>query len=169
MKKIIHSTVFITLSVLLASCANKQQTANSGDHTGFDSTLAYPSSIDSTTIRNSYICHNPERYKNHSLGRGECVDLVQYCSNAPLTKFWKKGQSVFGKDIPKGTAIATFKNNKYPNKSGYHAAIFSHQDEKGIYVWDQWRGKAVHLRFIAANQHRKKPGNNASKYRVIIN
>ena len=114
-----------------------------------------------------FICKDAPVHIGKSLGNGECVDLVKLCSNAPLTRYWKPGKKVFGNDLPPGTAIATFRKGKYPNKSGYHAAIYSHQDENGIYAWDQWQGQAVHLRYIKARQSHKKAGNNASKYRVI--
>ena len=114
-----------------------------------------------------FICEDAPVYIGRSLGNGECVDLVKLCSNAPLTRYWKPGKKVFGNDIPPGTAIATFRRGKYPNKSGYHAAIYSHQDKNGIYAWDQWHGQPVHLRYIKAKQSHKEAGNNASKYRII--
>jgi hypothetical protein len=116
---------------------------------------------------NGYICENAYQYKGAYLGNGECVDLVKLCSHAPHTRSWQKGSSVFGNNIPTGTAIATFRNGKYPNKSGHHAAIYSHQNNDGIFVWDQWRGQRVHLRFIKAHQPHKKAGNDASRYRII--
>ncbi len=116
---------------------------------------------------NGYICEGAAVFKGKSIGDGECVDFIKLCSNAPLTKFWKPGSLVFGKNIPEGAAIATFRKGKYPNRSGYHAAIYSHQDANGIYAWDQWQGQTVHLRYIKAHQSHKNPGNNASRYRVI--
>ncbi len=124
-------------------------------------TYTIPSNFD------GFICDDAHVHIGKSLGNGECVDLVKLCSNAPMTRYWKPGKKVFGNDIPPGTAIATFRRGKYPNKSGYHAAIYSHQDENGIYAWDQWHGQAVHLRYIKAKQSHKKAGNNASKYRII--
>lgn len=44
--------------------------------------------------------------------------------------------------IRKGTAIATFKNGRYPNqKHGNYAAFFLRQAINGIYVMDQWNDK----------------------------
>lgn len=114
-----------------------------------------------------YICEDAPVYINQVIGNGECVDLVKLCSNAPITRLWKPGDKVFGNDVPTGAAIATFRNGKYPNKTGWHAAIYSHQDKNGIYAWDQWQGKPVHLRYIQAHQSHKTAGNNASKYRII--
>lgn len=119
------------------------------------------------TTFNGYICEDAPVYIGQSIGDGECVDLIKLCSNAPLTRYWKPGKHVFGSDVPPGTAIATFRRGKYPNKEGYHAAIYSHQDKNGIYAWDQWQGQTVHLRYIKAKQSHKNDGNNASKYRVI--
>jgi len=124
-------------------------------------TLMQPPSVTDT-----YICHEAQLYFGKSIGDGECVDLIKHCTGAPLTRFWKPGDFVFGSNIEPGTAIATFKNGKYPNITGYHAAIYSHQDENGIYAWDQWKGMNVHLRYIKANR-KNKPGNNALKYQVI--
>ena len=124
--------------------------------------------ISAYIAQSGYICENAGTYRGKSIGNGECVDLIKRCTGAPLTRFWKPGDYVFGKNIPSGTAIATFRKGKYPNKHGYHAAIYSHQDENGIYAWDQWRGKKVHLRYIKANQKGSKPGNNATQYQVII-
>ena len=129
---------------------------------------AYFNTTNSSNI-GGYICHDISPYKDKVVGSGECVDLIKRCSGAPNTNHWKPGEYVLNKDIPPGTAIATFKHGKYPNRTGYHAAIYSHQTDEGIYVWDQWRGKAVHLRLIKANQFHKDPGNNANHYRVIRN
>ena len=114
-----------------------------------------------------YVCEDAPTYLGKSIGDGECVDLIKLCSNAPLTRYWKPGDYAFGKDIPAGTAIATFRKGKYPSRSGYHAAIYSHQDKNGIYAWDQWQGQPVHLRYIQANQRHKDAGNDASRYRII--
>jgi hypothetical protein len=126
------------------------------------------------TTNDVYICANPKAYKNKSIGSGECVAFVQACSGAPLTRNWRAGASVVNNpNIQKGTAIATFKNNKYPNKSGYHAAIYSHQTTDAIYVWDQWtnkwgRDQAVHLRPIFKRKN-KNASNDAFQYSVITN
>lgn len=168
----------IGISCLISACASnsKAPVADSSIHTS-ESTHTHTDekkpSIETTsndripTNFNGYICEDAPQYIGQSIGDGECVDLVKLCSHAPLTRFWKPGQKVFGNNIPAGTAIATFRRGKYPNKKGYHAAIYSHQDENGIYAWDQWHGQPVHLRFIKAKQSHKKAGNNASKYRVI--
>jgi hypothetical protein len=44
------------------------------------------------------------------------VALVQYYTNAGPANGWQQGESVLGNQlIKKGTAIATFKNGRYPN------------------------------------------------------
>jgi hypothetical protein len=86
---------------------------------------------------------------------GQCVSLVtRACPDLPVgTAKWKKGLPVkTSGDIVDGTVIATFNaNNVY---SG-HAAIYVRQDEKGIYVYDQWvsgtNPKAIGMRLIRWN------------------
>ncbi len=124
----------------------------------------FPSSSENSL----YICDDIRDYVKKKVGSGECVDLLKACARTPNTYQWRPGQKVFGNKIPTGTAIATFHRGRYPNKSGYHAAIYISQSDKGIYVWDQWRKKPVHIRLIK-NQKKGKPGNIASRYRVIKN
>jgi hypothetical protein len=78
------------------------------------------------------------------VGGGACARLVQVYGNAPQTSAWKEGAVVKGhKTISKGTAIATFVNGVYPNKStGNHAALYVSQDANGITVMDQWKGES---------------------------
>ena len=81
---------------------------------------------------------------------GQCVSYVTtVCPTIPVaTGKWKKGVPVKGNlTIAKGTAIATFSNEKYQG----HAAIYESQDKDGIHVYDQWvtgAGKAVGTRLI---------------------
>jgi hypothetical protein len=76
------------------------------------------------------------------VGGGACARLVQVYAKAPEAASWKEGEVVKGsKTIVKGTAIATFVNGVYPNKStGNHAALYISQDANGIKVMDQWKG-----------------------------
>ena len=123
-----------------------------------------PITVESKPI---YVCEDISRFVDKQVGNGECVDLLKACASTPNTDQWREGESVWGNSIPTGTAIATFKQSKYPNRHGYHAAIYVSQDDKGIYVWDQWRGKNVHLRLIRFDDFKKKPGNDAARYSVI--
>lgn len=81
---------------------------------------------------------------------GQCVSYVTtVCPTIPVaTSKWKKGVPVKGNtSITKGTAIATFVNDRYFG----HAAIYESQNDKGIRVYDQWvtgAGKAVGSRLI---------------------
>lgn len=80
------------------------------------------------------------------IGDGECVTLVKKYAHLGATGTWKQGRKVFGdKSIPRGTAIATFVNGKYPNGEGMrkHAAIYLEQDAMYIYVMDQWKKKKI--------------------------
>jgi hypothetical protein len=86
-----------------------------------------------------------ESYDPHSRGDGECVALLHDVLNIPPSKEWKKGITVIanGDKIPKGTAIATFVDGKYPQKApddgkSMHAAIYDYQDKIGIWVWQQY-------------------------------
>lgn len=64
------------------------------------------------------------------VGGGECARLVQhYVPGIGLTSTWRPGENVIdvlasGRSIPRGTAIATFVNGRYPNQGRRHAALF---------------------------------------------
>ncbi|ECX3818404.1 BPSL0067 family protein, partial [Salmonella enterica] len=78
------------------------------------------------------------------VGDGECVALVKQYAHLGFTGTCKQGRKVFGdKSIPRGTAIATFVNGKYPSGSAAHkhAAFYLEQDSNYIYVMDQWKKK----------------------------
>ena len=66
------------------------------------------------------------------------------------TAAWQEGAEVRGNPhIAPGTAIATFESDgSYTSESGNHAAIYLYQDDRGIWVYDQWRGQPVHKRLI---------------------
>ncbi|MBX2848103.1 MAG: BPSL0067 family protein [Acidiferrobacterales bacterium] len=115
----------------------------------------------------NYICTNAQAYQGQVIGDGHCVSFIKYCSGAPNTIDWHPGEKVWKNDIRPGTIIATFKNNRYPNKTGYHAAIYIEQDAQGIWVWDQWQGKAVHKRLIRWRQDNAADGNTAQSYRTV--
>jgi hypothetical protein len=94
----------------------------------------------------AYIADHPESYEGKSVGTGHCVPFVQAASCAPETAKWKQGLKVKGNSttIFKGTAIATFAaSGKYTNSMDgtSHAAIYIDQDDDGLQVWDQWKGK----------------------------
>lgn len=168
--------VFIT-SLLLCACGtfNKPhndepstQAAEPRPHSHDAAPMSRSTGQSSTTpTEKLYICEDITQYVNRHVGNGECVDLLKACAKTPHTQQWRPGKPVWGNHIPTGTAIATFKQARYPNQHGYHAAIYVSQDDKGIYVWDQWREKAVHLRLIRFDKRKKKPGNDATRYRVI--
>lgn len=51
--------------------------------------------------------------------------------------------------IARASAIATFEaDGTYTNESGTHAAIYLHQDDRGICVYDQWHGQPMRKRLI---------------------
>jgi len=114
------------------------------------------------------VCDSAERYKNQVVGDGHCVSLINDCTGAPFTSEWRPGAPVLNSKLPAGTVIATFKNGRYPSKSGHHAAIYIEQDHQGIWVWDQWRGKPVHKRLIRVRNDKARPGNTAQDYKVVL-
>lgn len=118
----------------------------------------------------SYICHQPISYSGKVIGDGQCISLIRTCSMAPNTDQWKAGDKVLSLpqgSIPAGSVIATFKNGRYPNMTGYHAAIYISHDEQGIWVWDQWLGKPVHKRLIRNRLDKATASNKAQKYRLV--
>ena len=81
-------------------------------------------------------------------GRPVAINCTGCCS--PRTAAWQEGAQLRGNPlIARGTAIATFESDgSYTSESGSHAAIYLHQDDRGIWVYDQWRGQPVHKRLI---------------------
>ncbi len=144
----------ILLSLLLAAC-----TSNNVEHK--------PSS-GHVINHGDLVCNTPDRFKGQVIGDGHCVSLIKHCTQAPVTSRWRPGDSVIGSKVLPGTVIATFKNGRYPNVTGHHAAIFIEQDDRGIWVWDQWLGKPVHKRLIRKRPiNEATPGNTAQFYRVV--
>jgi hypothetical protein len=82
------------------------------------------------------------KFKN-ARGNTECVEFVCQATGAPVTDKWRRGAKVSKAtptDIPRGTAIATFDDNRrYPtDRHGKHAAVYLSHDKTGINVLDQW-------------------------------
>ena len=80
------------------------------------------------------------------LGDGNCVMIVKMAVPGLIdrpTSQWREGRKVVGSTgIARGTAIATFENGRYPNRSsGNHAAIFLSYAGASIWVLDQWKTK----------------------------
>jgi len=119
-----------------------------------------------------YIAKNYKRFKM-PVGSGECVPLVQAATGAPNHAKWHEGARLADHpNIPEGTAIATFVDGKYPNAAhGNHAAIFvrygTESGRDGIYVYDQWHGKAPGQRFLLFNNASRGRSNDASAFSVI--
>jgi hypothetical protein len=97
-----------------------------------------------------YIAARPEAFEGRMVGAGYCVDFVKAAAGVPRTAAWQEGAEVReNPHIARGTAIATFESDgSYTSESGNHAAIYLHQDDRGIWVYDQWRGQPVHKRLI---------------------
>jgi hypothetical protein len=97
-----------------------------------------------------YIAASPEAFEGEVIGAGQCVDFVKAAAGVPRTAAWQEGAPVRGNPhIVRGTAIATFEpDGSYTSESGNHAAVYLSQDDRGLWVYDQWRGQAVHKRLI---------------------
>ena len=89
-----------------------------------------------------YVATRPEAFEGRVVGAGYCVDFVKAATGVPRTAAWREGAEVRGDPhIEWGTAIATFElDGSYTSESGNHAAIYLDQDDRGIWVYDQWRG-----------------------------
>jgi hypothetical protein len=97
-----------------------------------------------------YIAARPDAFVGRVIGAGYCVDFVKAAARLPRTAAWQEGTPVRDNHtIARGTAIATFEpGGSYTSQSGNHAAIYLDQDDRGIWVYDQWRGQPVHQRLI---------------------
>jgi hypothetical protein len=114
------------------------------------SACAAPEPVAAPRADGPYVAARPEAFEGRVVGSGHCVDFVQAAAGAPLTAAWREGADVRGNpDIARGTAIATFEaDGTYTNESGNHAAIYLYQDDRGIWVYDQWQGQPVARRLI---------------------
>lgn len=132
------------------------------------------------------------RLKNHQpFGDGECVALPQAVTNVGYTGFWRPGPRVVDLSyLNPGTVIANFMFDKkgkgyFPNKHGYHAALFVEFGASGvssgkpmsIKVVDQWRGRdpnVVKEREVPGRGKSYVEGNayhdseNADQYYVVV-
>jgi hypothetical protein len=112
-----------------------------------------------------------EKLKGKVVGSGQCPGIVQSHGGLPLTKYWFEGPKVKGVDVvPKGTAIATFVNGKYPNAShGNHVAIYIDQDPvKGLLVFDQWTGRAAGYRWMKWGDGVSDRSNDGAAMSIIL-
>jgi hypothetical protein len=120
-----------------------------------------------------YMAARLEAFEGRVVGAGYCVDFVKAAAGAPRTAAWHEGPAVRGNPhIARGTAIATFESDgSYTNESGNHAAIYLYQDERGIWVYDQWQGQPVHKRLIrfksGSSGKRGSKSNDGRRFAVI--
>lgn len=128
------------------------------------------------------------------VGSGTCVDLIKLYVPGLIgkpTTSWKEGIGVMeaqksGKKLMRGTAIATFKNGRYPQScaigyhgSCHHAALLLSVQPGGIWILDQYAPSTrptIKRRFISipqasqsklADGSHANAGNNAMAYSVI--
>ncbi len=97
-----------------------------------------------------YVATRPEAFEGRVIGAGHCVDFVKAAAGVPRTAAWQQGAPARGNaQIAPGTAIATFAaDGSYTSEPGNHAAIYLYEDDRGIWVYDQWRGQPVQKRLI---------------------
>ncbi len=95
----------------------------------------------------SFICKDVDSLQDQpKLGDGGCVDLIKKCIPALAnvhTSLWRPGARVVDvKNLPRGTAVATFVDGRYPGlKTGNHAALYLATSGAGFYAMDQWAKK----------------------------
>jgi hypothetical protein len=120
-----------------------------------------------------YVAASLEAFEGKVVGAGHCVDFVKAAAGVPRTAAWWKGAEVRGNPhIAPGTAIATFEaDGTYTSESGNHAAIYLYQDHRGIWVYDQWRGRPVGKRLIrfegGEGSARGSKSNDGKRFAVI--
>jgi hypothetical protein len=116
----------------------------------FGSACASPEPAAVQRANGPYIATRPDALEGQVVGAGHCVDFVKASAGVPRTDAWQAGAQVHGNPhIAPGTAIATFESDgSYTSESGNHAAIYLYQDDRGIWVFDQWQGQPVHKRLI---------------------
>jgi hypothetical protein len=133
-------------------------------------------SPDSTAVPRAdgpYIAARPEAFEGRVIGAGHCVDFVKAAAGVPRTAAWQEGAPVRGNpQIARGTAIATFEpDGGYTSESGNHAAIYLSQDDRGIWVYDQWSGQPVHKHLIrfegGSGGKRGSKSNDGTRFAVI--
>ena len=148
---------------------------DSGDDVGADSP-APP-----TPPKDAHVAPDVERLAREWSGTWhgeseECVALVKKAvPDVGATPTWREGEKLKGPGDPPlepGTAIATFENGKYPNRStGNHAAIVIEpgvQDGKdGYWVLDQSRNRPAERRFIAFDNPSERFIRRLENYSVI--
>jgi hypothetical protein len=127
-----------------------------------------------------FVCKDPDSYLTKVVGDGQCAVFVQVAAGAPTHLAWKEGKKIKKLDapLPKGTAIATFIDGKYPSHThGNHAAIYVGQNAEGLQVYDQWCKKdkltgkieyqPVHPRTIYFSHTHGLLSNNGNAFSVI--
>jgi hypothetical protein len=144
---------------------------------GLLETMSAPTDLAAT---GPYRAADPESWDGKPLvGGGQCVALVQIAADAPLTKFWKQGDSVQQRPPDKGVAIATFQDGRYINDTHglSHAALFLEltEDGSGFWVIDQWNNASDHhppqkrpIPFVHAPGAKNTPANRGGAFSVIL-
>lgn len=158
----LFQSILLTTIMILTGCSSNHKT---------DKSFEPSSTSKSTSHLIEFRCLDAKTYASQVVGTGHCVSLIRNCSGAPHTNRWKPGPYVLSQpanSVESGTIIATFLNGHYPNKTGWHAAIYISHNENGIWVWDQWLGQPVHRRFIRHRVDKATAANKAQDYRIVL-
>lgn len=121
--------------------------------------------------------------QDHALvAGGDCVALIKKFAPGLAgipTSAWRAGERVIdAKNLPRGTAIATFVDGRYPRlDTGNHAAFYLASAGAGFYAMDQWKNDPmskprVMKRLIPPGLNRRdgtprSPSNAAQAFYVI--
>lgn len=107
----------------------------------------------------SFVYREVNSLQDHELiSGGDCVALIKRFAPGLAglpTSAWRAGARVVDtKNLPRGTAIATFVDGRYPGlKAGNHAALYLAPAGAGFYVMDQWKNDPLKPRVSRRHIH----------------
>lgn len=116
-------------------------------------TVLRPDGVTILRPEGPYIASESDLDNTRKRGDGDCAQMPQYDlekQGIGQAKYWLRGASVYRNySIRRGTAIATFEGDRYPNReTGNHVAYFLHHTDNGIMVLEQIKGH-IQMREIA--------------------
>ena len=119
-----------------------------------------------------FVAANPNARLGEVVGTGHCLPFVQLVAGVPHSSRLRRGEHVLSKgdDLARGTIIGTFnQQGLYANAvdGSSHVAILLERRPEGLWVVDQWRGKAVGTRLIRDKKGVGPAVDDASRYHVV--
>jgi hypothetical protein len=119
----------------------------------------------------SHVADNPERHINLVIGDGQCVALARHAAQVGHTSTWRRGVPVRGSGASKGTIIATFGGDppRYENRTdgASHCAILVGEEDVGLAVIDQWKGRPCQRRVIRYKDGAGLPCDDGDAYFIV--